>query len=237
MRELDVPQEPLLLPVLGVRERVKGGGGVKPYYERGGITIYHGKCEDVLPTLEAGSVDLVLTDPPYGVNKAEWDQSFPTDWMHEASRVSRKAIAVMPGVDNILRLPFSVGEHVYRWTLSVHLTNGMARGRMGFGNWIPVVVYAKPDVSLHRHQQDAGAVAVVGAMPDHPSPKPLRAMTWVLSRFDVGSVLDPFMGSGTTLRAAMDLGMSAIGCEIEERYCEIAARRLQQQVLPLGEAA
>lgn len=60
---------------------------------------------------------------------------------------------------------------------------------------------------------------------------------FILCRSDFGVILDPFMGSGTTLRAAMNLGRRAIGIEIEERYCEIAARRLEQMVLPMGEAS
>jgi site-specific DNA-methyltransferase (adenine-specific) len=67
-------------------------------------------------------------------------------------------------------------------------------------------------------------------MPDHPSPKPFAAMRWILSRLPNGDVIDPFMGSGTTLRAAKDLGRKAIGIEIEERYCEIAAKRMSQSV-------
>jgi site-specific DNA-methyltransferase (adenine-specific) len=68
-------------------------------------------------------------------------------------------------------------------------------------------------------------------MPDHPSPKPYDAMRWLVSRLPGEVVLDPFMGSGTTLRAAKDLGRKAIGIEIEERYCEIAAQRMSQSVM------
>jgi len=71
---------------------------------------------------------------------------------------------------------------------------------------------------------------------DHPCPKPIRWVTWLTSMVsqEGETVLDPFMGSGTTLRAARDLGRKAIGIEIEERYCEIAARRLDQAVLDFG---
>jgi DNA methylase len=202
---------------------------MQPYYEHNGISIYHGRCEDVLPQL--ADVDYTITDPPYGFRKAEWDGAFPLDWISSAARLTRNALAIMPGINNILSLPRLVGGFEYRWMLSIHLTNGMTRGLMGFGNWIPVVVYARHGVSLYQPQQDATAVPIAGDMPDHPSPKPLRAMTWLVSRFGEGTILDPFMGSGTTLEAAKRLGRRAIGIEIEERYCEIAARRLSQEVM------
>ena len=71
----------------------------------------------------------------------------------------------------------------------------------------------------------------------HPAPFPLALAKRAVETTPAEVVLDPFCGSGTTLRAAKDLGRRAIGIEIEERYCEIAARRLQQSVLPLGEVA
>ena len=66
----------------------------------------------------------------------------------------------------------------------------------------------------------------------HPSEKPIALMRWCIELYpDAQTILDPFMGSGTTLRAAKDLGRKAIGIEIEEKYCEIAANRLRQEVL------
>ncbi len=66
---------------------------------------------------------------------------------------------------------------------------------------------------------------------EHPTQKPVELMSWVLSFYPTAlNVIDPFMGSGTTLRAAKDLGRKAIGIEIEERYCEIAAKRMAQEV-------
>ena len=69
----------------------------------------------------------------------------------------------------------------------------------------------------------------------HPNEKPVSLMRYLLTKHDGEIILDPFMGSGTTLRAAKDLGRRAIGIEIEERYAEIAAKRLAQEVLPFGE--
>jgi site-specific DNA-methyltransferase (adenine-specific) len=205
---------------------------VIPYYhdEASGITIYHGDCREVLPTLRA---DLILTDPPYGVGKAEWDDVFPMWWLDDAADAA-PVLGIMPGIANIPRLPLNIGRCQYKWTIIAHLTNGFARSSVGFGNYIPVMVYAADGVSVFKQDSDVGRV-VVGAdtKPDHPSPKPYQAMRWFVSRLPGDVILDPFMGSGTTLRAAKDLGRRAIGIEIEEKYCEIAAKRLQQSVLPL----
>jgi DNA modification methylase len=279
---------------------------IKPYYESDGIVIYHGDCREILPALDANVVDLVLTDPPYGINKADWDDEFPTWWLDEAARVA-PAMGLMPGVWNLLKCPQTVGRLRYRWTLSAHLTNGMTRGGIGFGNWIPCLVYSAADARAwcsmfarwckangvtraaldvaagtsdmggwwcstlpHRsqiptpeqwlklkeefdppeefetlvyanpYQADGDCRGfVVGDEPKfkHPSPKPQRVVSWFLSRLPGRSVLDPFAGTGTTLRAAKDLGRRAVGVEVEERYCEMAANRLAQGVFQFAEDA
>jgi site-specific DNA-methyltransferase (adenine-specific) len=204
---------------------------VKPYYDHAGITIFHGDCREVLPGLVA---DVVFADPPYGVNKAGWDATAPTEWLELAAAATVSAMAVTPGISNLLDMPREVAHLRYRWTMSVRIVNALVRGAMGFGNWIACLVYAPDGASVYSCAQDATQIAIRGTMPNHPSPKPFDAMRWILSRLPAGSVLDPFMGSGTTLRAAKDLGRRAIGIEIEERYCEIAARRLSQEVLPFA---
>lgn len=206
---------------------------MSPYYDQDGVTIYHGDCREVLPQL--GAVPLVLTDPPYGVDKASWDGAFPLEWFHHAA-TQADVIGVMPGVANLLTLPRAAGLVQYRWALSVRIANGMTRGAMGFGNWIPCLVYSRDGVKLNTKAQDATQVVIRDDMPPHPSPKPYAAMAWLLARLPGELVVDPFMGSGTTLEAAKVAGRRAIGIEINEAYCEVAANRLRQGVLFGGAA-
>ena len=203
-----------------------------PYYEADGITIYHGDCRDVLAAISTRA-DAILTDPPWGVKKADWDGEFvlpPT-----VSSVT--ALGLMPGISNLPRCPEMFGDLVYAWTLAAHLVNGLARGAVGFGNWIPCLLYARDRSDLFVRDGDIRRF-VVGrdAKPEHPSPKPRAPVEWFLSRIPGDLVLDPFMGSGTTLVAAKNLGRRAIGIDIEERYCEVAAERLAQGVLALETA-
>ncbi len=196
-----------------------------PYYEEPGIVIYCGDCRDILP--ELGEVDCLVTDPPYGVGKADWDTEFSKQWME---LVSAKVVAVAPGVVNIVNMPVQIGSLPFAWMAIAAITNGMTRGALGFGNYIPLLIYS--DASVFSQAKDLGSFPIDSIKPRHPSPKPLRAWRWLVSLVPGDTILDPFMGSGTTLRAAKDLGRKSIGIELESKYCDIAIRRLQQEVLP-----
>jgi site-specific DNA-methyltransferase (adenine-specific) len=113
---------------------------MEPYYSDGTVTLYHGDCRELLPLLPDNSADLVLTDPPYGVGKAEWDREFPTFWMADAARIA-PALGLMPGIWNLARCPELIGRLTYRWTLAAHLSNGKTRGALGLADWIPCIVY------------------------------------------------------------------------------------------------
>lgn len=115
-----------------------------PYWTDGQVMLYHGDCREILPTLADDSADLVLTDPPYGIGKAEWDTEFQSGWMTETARIA-PLLGLMPGTWNILRCPVEVGRLRYRWTLAAHLANGMTRGAIGYSNWIPCLVYGADD--------------------------------------------------------------------------------------------
>jgi DNA modification methylase len=195
---------------------------VKPYYEHAGITIYHGDCRDVLPELPR--VSLVLTDPPYGVGKDEWDGS-SCEWV--VPLLNAETILITPGIKFMFRFPTP------QWVASYCFPKGEKRAVGGGINaWEPVLVYGKVRFSLDcRMFRPVASIRVDG----HSTPKPLSPWGWMVAESSSPgeTILDPFMGSGTTLVAAKNLGRKAIGIELEERYCEIAAKRLAQEVMPL----
>jgi len=211
----------------------------RPYYEHDGQTIYLGDCRDILPELP--KVDLVLTDPPYGIelNYASYDDSLE-NWfslMNSSVPLMRQAatFVIMPSCA-IKRMGWWYEHHAPDWLICWFKGSPGHVATIGFNDWEPLLVWGKPPKPMHDHFQ-----TVCGFdMKDHPCPKPVQWATWLVQRGCVegGTVCDPFMGSGTTLRAAKDLRRKAIGIEIEEKYCELAARRLDQEVFDFtkGEA-
>ena len=214
----------------------------KPYYhdERAGITIYLGDCREILPHLP--KVDLVLTDPPYGVDfggkqtkHTSRDNSgylsgdsktVGPEVIKMALNYCEKAI-VFPGIRLMFDYPkpADVG--------CVFCPNGAGVGPWGFVGFHPFLLYGKRGGIGSRPLSFSSFYT--SEKNDHPCPKPIEWIRRCLDFVpDASLILDPFMGSGTTLRAAKDLGRKAIGIEIEEKYCEIAVKRLRQEVLPLA---
>ena len=224
---------------------------MKPYYDECGIQIYHGDCREVLPQIT--HVDLLCTDPPYGVMLGEtgngqeytYDRqpysmfSDTPEYLNEvvvpafasALAISSRA-AITPGNRNAFLYPKP--DDIGVW----YNPAGTGRGKWGFILAHLILYYGRDP----RAGQKAYASSVWncqhddGMAGDHPCPKPLAFAAWLVNKGTVPGdlVLDPFMGSGTTLRAAKDLGLRAIGIEVNEKYCEIAAKRLAQGVLPFG---
>jgi DNA modification methylase len=198
----------------------------EPYYADDLVTLYHGDCRDVLP--ELGDVDLVLTDPPYGVGVAAWDAVWP-EWIEDVAVAP--IVALLPGVVNLGKLGATFGGLPYRWTLNATMPTP-ARSPFGFCYWNPCVIFADRNVSLMRQKPDTRAFTPYGDQERwHPSPKPLSVMRWLIDMLPGEVILDPFAGSGTTLRAAKDEGRKAIGVECDEAYCERIVQRLSQGVL------
>ena len=215
---------------------------MKPYYEDGQITIYHGDCREILPTLEP--VDLVLTDPPYGIGYIGGQGGnlihSKKRRKHETVRGDDEPFDISP------LLPFGrlalFGGHRYYDRLPAGGTFHVWDKR---GPYKPVHTSDFDTIWVNWHMvgrrfshfwRGLCRESEANQRIEHPTQKPLAVVNWLLTEIipDAQVILDPFMGSGTTLRAAKDLGRKAIGIEIEERYCEVAIKRLAQEVLPLG---
>jgi site-specific DNA-methyltransferase (adenine-specific) len=205
----------------------------KPYYSENGIVIYNADCREILPHLEP--VDLVLTDPPYGIARVwkggfghgwgqarvqavvrnEWDQKAPSSAVLET--IAAKATKAIIWGGNYFDLEPSRGWLVWN------------KPERGFSLAEAELAWTNVDAVIRVYdcnRSDPGR--------EHPTQKPLDLMKWCIAWSKcTGTILDPFMGSGTTLRAAKDLGRKCIGIEIEEKYCEIAVKRLAQEVLAL----
>ncbi len=206
-----------------------------PYYDHAGITIYHGDCLEVLP--QCPRVDLVLTDPPYNVGihyGASVDDRKSHDafvcWIRRWFPMCRERSETVL-ITGQARLPDYALVEPWIWLLCWFKPASMGySAACGVCNWEPIAVWGK------RGRKDGNDVIRALTIPEaemegHPCPKPKG---WAIGQIilfpDAKTILDPFMGSGTTLRAAKDLGRKAIGIEIEERYCEIAAKRMAQEV-------
>lgn len=203
-----------------------------PYYDDGQIQIWHGDCRDVLPLFDPVSVDLLLTDPPYGIDFAEWDADVPYEivdqfphstvaWFGAASRLALDVAA-------FTERPERTAVWAPSFTLSHTRADGMAY------RWHPIYLWRIPKKHDGPKWDLLTTPTECGNWWRHDCTKPLNLIRQLAGFAPPnGLIVDPFMGSGTTIRAAKDLGRRCIGIELEERYCEIAVRRLQQSVLPL----
>ena len=207
-----------------------------PYYEDDFVTLYHGDCRDLLPSIEA---DVVVTDPPYGM---AWDgriSSGPNTTGIPGFRAKNYGQTIVG--DDIpfdpepwLTYPEVVlwGSNHYAAQLPLGTTLVWVKKLDGaFGTFLSdaEVAWAKGGHGVYCFRETDYRYGPR----DHPNRKPVSLMAWCIKRTSGETILDPFAGSGTTLVAAKSLNRKAIGIEIEERYCEIAATRLRQEVLGL----
>jgi DNA modification methylase len=207
-----------------------------PYYQDDAVTIYHGDCREILPTLPKH--DLLLTDPPYGINYPAGEstqkgiQKFERikgdDKPFDASEFLLFDDAIIFGANNFAHtLPVGIGQ-LYCWDKVCQ--NGM-KVRIAECEYLWHQNGTKPRVFRHLWS-GAYRASESGQKSVHPSQKPVALLKWCLSFApDAETILDPFAGSCTTGVAAKLEGRKATLIELEERYCEIGANRLSQGVL------
>ena len=216
---------------------------MKPYYQDDLVTLYHGDCLEVSEWLSA---DVLVTDPPYGQGyKSNMDRGSRTEWHDVISGDgtteardsalnlwnSEKAALVF-GTWKTAK-PLGTKQVVvwdktpcgYMGDLAIPFGNAHEEiyclGRVGWsGGREPSIVRAQMLMSSDKNR------------PNHPTPKPVGLMEKLASK-TLGIIADPFAGSGATLIAARNLGRTAIGVELEEKYCELIAKRLSQQAFDL----
>lgn len=209
-----------------------------PYFDDGSVRIYHGRAEDVLPVL-GSTFDVGFADPPYnyGVDYGpDIDDNRPdyTEWCGEWFDLLRPLcgrVFITPGHGNLEQwLPRSPSG-IACWYKP---GNPAKAGIFQFCEWEPVLVWGKAmgGSDVYKATLNPTFKKDIG----HPCPKPVKLVTRILTAAKATSVLDPFMGSGTTLVAAHLLGLSGVGIEQSEQFCEVAAKRLSQATLDFGEA-
>ncbi len=188
------------------------------YYQDDFVTLYHGDClSDHREWLDA---DVLVTDPPYGVayesnmnrNKrnAKMGRGIASDSTPEIRDLALLQWGDRPSI-SFGRCPWGRSEE------EIYVSGTGFAGKRG-GNVIRVQMLMSADSNR----------------PDHPTPKPIPLMERLIEKCPAGVIADPFAGSGSTLVAAKNLGRKVVGVELEERYCEIIARRCAQEVLDFG---
>lgn len=219
----------------------------KPYYQDSAVTLYHGDCREIVPLL--GRFDATITDPPYGVNfTGNQTKHTKKDGVGYASfddskeRVIAEIIPLVelcisvsdrcvltPGLNCMFEYP---NPRAVGW---IYYPSGANSGPWGFVCGQPIFYYGK-DPYLEKQlgsRPNCFSTTEAAEQNGHPCPKAIGQMMWLVNRGSLEgmTVLDPFAGSGTTGRACKDLGRKCVMIEREEKYCEIAARRMGQEVL------
>ena len=223
----------------------------EPYYADEFVTLYHGDCREITEWLDA---DVLVTDPPYGVRwesrhgdnrgpKRKRDRTAGAVVGDESPEVRDAVLDMWKDRPGFVFGSWRVKRPAHCKAILIWHKEG-AYSAMSTGpfftnheeiyavgaSWTRVGKPLRSVISTTEHRSQH--VAEIG----HPTPKPLGLMEVLVGR-TVGTVADPFSGSGSTLVAAKRLGRRAIGVELDERYCEIAAKRLAQGVLDFGSAS
>ena len=232
------------------------------YYSDDSVTLHHGDSWDFLPTLADASIDGVITDPPYddrthsmartnkgrghgnrAIDFASFDHARQTELFTELGRITRRWVVSTLATSDAFAFDLEPPPGLRCLRVGVWLKTSpmpqISADRPGMG-WEPIVYMHRADTKPSWNGGGKAGNYRVGSVSNagHPTSKPLAMVSdWVRLFTNPGdTILDPFAGSGTTLRAAKDEGRKAIGVELDERYCEVIARRLSQDTLFGGAA-
>ena len=201
---------------------------IKPYYQTKLGQLFNCDCLEFMKTIPDKSIDLVLTDPPYGIGKAEWDKEYPL-WLEDESFRIASTVCIMLAQWCIPQCIKQMGNN-YKWMLAGHKPAAMTRGRIGFNKWLPAIVGGKiPNKGADAKDFHIGAKDEYNT--GHPCQKPYQFVKWLVGLLstDGNLIIDPFLGSGTTAVACELLNRRWIGIEISEDYCRIAKKRIEAE--------
>ena len=217
--------------------------GRKPYFESGGIALYHGDCVALADIwVEA---DILVMDPPYGMRFVSGHADTKRPIANDETTDAREAVLALWGserpaaVFGTWKVPRPAGtRHRLIWDKQDGSGAGMGDLDAAFGNSEEEIYllgeWKRGDrTRLPNVLRTSSGMAFLATSIGHPTPKPVDLMERIIRAAPQGTIADPFAGSGSTLVAAKNLGRRAIGVELDERYCEIAANRLRQEVLAL----
>ena len=210
------------------------------YYQDEHVTLYHGDCREITAWLDA---DVLVTDPPYGIDyqSGRRRDTLAASIVGDKDTTARDDVLAAWGdrpavVFGTWRIPRPEGTRARLiWD---------TKGALGMGDltipWKPSdqEIYVLGSGFSGRRDTNVLTCAPVQSMAkngrQHPHEKPVPLLERLLVKCPPGVVADPFAGSGSTLRAAANLGRKAIGVELDERYCEIIAKSLDQYALDFG---
>lgn len=199
------------------------------------VDLYRGDCISVLKNMCDDSVDLILTDPPYGINLkyASYDDteknwiSLMNKFIPEARRVARMVIL---SSCKISKLPWIYKNHCPDWLICWYKGSPGHASYIGFNDWEPHLVYGRTKNRLDMHDYFQSKSSPKKGTWGHPCPKPVEWANWLIKRATSEGMLvcDPFLGSGTTGEACVKLNRNFIGIELDKKYFEIAQRRINE---------
>jgi len=203
--------------------------------------VIHGDCLEEMKKMEDNSFDCVITDPPYGMSyQSNWrkekhqeivgDSKYPAHLIPEFKRIARKAVFSFCRWDNLIEVEKPKSFIV--WVKNNHSSGDLLHeyGR----KWEGILFYPLEEHTFNNRPADVIDSRRIPTL-FHPTEKPVDLLKWLIRENTLkgDTILDPFMGSGTTLVAAKQLSRKATGIEISEEYCEIARKRLEETQVPI----